>query len=1032
MAVADARKQLSYADLRQRVATVRAQLTAAGVVKGTIVGVATERSAELVPTLLAVWSLNAIYVPLDPEYPRDRLQLFVEDSGATHVLTERALVSRLDLGARPVLLDEPFPAADLDLERFELPRGEDLAYLIHTSGSTGRPKAVAVSHHSVANTLEFFARHPGLSTGDVMLAIAPTSFDISFMELLLPVTTGASVYIATRDQARSGALLARALRESRATVLQATPTTFRLLLDSGWEGNPALRLWSGGEPLDVDLAQALLSRSRKLYNVYGPTEATIWMTVHEVTPPLAFKGFVPVGLPIDNTSVVIAGDDGRPVPRGEQGEVYLGGINLAVGYWQNEHLTRERFVENHALPGERLYRTGDLGSISQDGILSVIGRSDDQVKVGGRRLELGEVEACLRQHPSVRSAVVVLRTHAGGDEYLAAYVTPSHPSPSAHELRRFVAKWLPDYMVPRAVVAVDALPLLSNGKLDRKALPDPDEMVQVVREGELDEHECRILEAVRHSLHAPDLEVDDDFTSVGAFSLALARLRARLGVASSELTMVDLYRHSSARRLARRLEELGGRNASPVRAPAHVISDWTHRLLMQRLCMPGAATWNELVAFELAVDAALLRRAWEIVAQRHVALRSRFDGLDREKPVRAADDSMTFPVEEAVATELKQLKDLELRAFFRDFDLTTGPLSRVLVVRGPGDRTEMIWVFHHSILDGPSAARVIEDLLATCDALLACDDLPAHAPTEEVLAVMSQERALAFWHDVLRDAPRVEAYHEFVGLGAKDMVPMTERLKTDLRKATAERIRGALERTPTLRRGLEALGADPARWGSGVMNLHTQAISTVSLKELERFAKTHRVTLSGVLVAAWSLHLMATSGARDLVFGVIARPDGAGTVGNVATTLPLRVKLEGDEEVGAWLVALQERLLTMIENGQVSLPALVRAGAVNDDFMDVVYVDWSYWHWANLSARFPRLRLGAARALSVPVAKVILGATREELTLSTDYTLFDAQRVARWLVDYVATLDRLSSSLAKTRVESLIVPYTAGFGMRIG
>ena len=316
---------------------------------------------------------------------------------------------------------------------------------------------------------------PGLGPDDRLLAVTTLSFDISGLELYLPLIVGACVVIADRQVAADALRLAAYLSESRATVMQATPATWRMLLEAGWQGGESLKVLCGGEALAQDLAERLLERCGELWNMYGPTETTIWSMVHRVEPG---TGTVPVGRPIGNTRVYVLDSHFEPVPIGVSGEVYIGGAGVAKGYWKRPKLTAERFVADpfSDTEGARLYRTGDLGRYLPDGELEVQGRLDHQVKLRGFRIELGEIEVALCSHAEVREAVVVLRG-AGADQSLVAYVVPrGETTPEAGELRALLKRSLPDYMVPVAYVTLDALPMTPNGKVDRNALPEVEQV----------------------------------------------------------------------------------------------------------------------------------------------------------------------------------------------------------------------------------------------------------------------------------------------------------------------------------------------------------------------------------------------------------------------------------------------------------------------------------------------------------------------------------------------------------------------------
>ena len=497
------------------------------------VGVALERSLEMLVAILAVMKAGGAYVPLDPTFPPARLRLMIEDARPRVVLTQTSLLDNLPLPASTVAvcLDREWPLiAEGCTENLNSPVTPDnLAYVIYTSGSTGRPKGVQIPHRAIVNFLTAMRREPGIVADDILLAVTTLSFDIAALELYLPLLVGARVVIAAGDVAADGLRLAELIQASQATLMQATPATWRLLLEAGWSGKDDLKILCGGEALPRYLADDLLARSAALWNMYGPTETTVWSTVHRVT---AGEGPVPIGRPIANTQIYILDEALQPVPVGVVGHLYIGGDGLARGYLDRPELTAESFIpspfardesQNAASCHRRacpeaaeglpiLYKTGDLARYQADGNILFLGRSDHQVKVRGFRIELGDIEAALVQHPAVQQVVVTVHEGQVGDtsslprtqlprlsedsgqaKRLVAYLV-LHPGAAAadgangdedignedigdedigDELRRFLRRRLPDYMVPAAFVTLAALPLTPNNKVDRRALPVP-------------------------------------------------------------------------------------------------------------------------------------------------------------------------------------------------------------------------------------------------------------------------------------------------------------------------------------------------------------------------------------------------------------------------------------------------------------------------------------------------------------------------------------------------------------------------------
>ncbi|HYG65539.1 MAG TPA: amino acid adenylation domain-containing protein, partial [Thermoanaerobaculia bacterium] len=526
-------EDLTYADLDARANHLADHLRSLGAGPGTLVGVFLDRSANMVAVLLAVLKSGAAYVPLDPTYPQDRVAYVVEDSGAAILLTEERLRWELPETTAEIVEIDTLDLAD-DLAAGELPAAgpDDLAYVIYTSGSTGRPKGVEVRHGGVVNFLASMAHQPGLTAADTLVAVTTISFDIAGLELYLPLSVGARILLASRDEAMDGGSLSTLLEG--ATVLQATPATWRMLLTSGWQGSPGLKALCGGEALPADLARDISSRVGSLWNVYGPTETTIWSATRSVQVDEAFAAAVPVGRPIANTSIHLLDRRFAPVPAGVVGELYIGGDGLARGYLRRPGLTAERFVPDPFAweSGARLYRTGDLARRLPNGEVEFIGRADHQVKVRGFRIELGEIEAAFSDHPAIAQAVVAVLPDATGSNQLVAYLVQAEGKvASVGNLRAALRESLPEYMIPSHFVTLQALPLTPNGKVDRKALPVPGgERPELERElvaprTPIEEGVAAIWSEV---LGRPRIGVFDNFFELGGHSLMATQVVSRI------------------------------------------------------------------------------------------------------------------------------------------------------------------------------------------------------------------------------------------------------------------------------------------------------------------------------------------------------------------------------------------------------------------------------------------------------------------------------------------------------------------------
>jgi amino acid adenylation domain-containing protein len=537
-AIQSASGSVSYRELEARANRLARLLRSRGARRGALVGLCLERSADMVATQLAILKAGAAYVPLDPSYPAERLAYMAEDAHLALLVTGGTATTALDWPRdRAVRLDADAAAiaaqsdAALEPDAAMDAGPEDPAYVIYTSGSTGKPKGVVVPHRAVVNFLVSMAREPGLRPSDRLVAVTTLSFDIAVLELLLPLSVGARIVLASRDEAVDGKALRALLEASDATVMQATPATWRLLIDAGWKGGGAFKALVGGEALPPDLAQRLLERSGELWNMYGPTETTVWSTCWKVEQP---ERGISIGRPIANTQVHILDGRGQVCPIGVPGEMYIGGDGVTLGYLGRPELTAERFVADPFRGGDgaRLYRTGDRGRWRHDGLLEHMGRLDFQVKVRGYRIELGEIEAALEEHEAVKQAVVVVRGSSPEDSRIVAYFTfAAGESATGSELRRFLRKGLPEYMLPNVFVELNALPLTDNGKVNRRALPPPAEELRSAEDNFIAPRSAveQAMAAVwQEILGVPRVSVLDNFFELGGHSLLAAQMVARL------------------------------------------------------------------------------------------------------------------------------------------------------------------------------------------------------------------------------------------------------------------------------------------------------------------------------------------------------------------------------------------------------------------------------------------------------------------------------------------------------------------------
>ncbi len=536
----------TYAQLDFLSTALAALLQQRGIKQGDFVGVCLPRIVELPMVLLAIIKAGAAYVPLDPSFPADRLRLMLDDSQAPIVITTNELAVELELTSERILNFDVKTLANIPNGSFiPVPVNENqLAYLLYTSGSTGKPKGVMVKHNGVVNLMVDLKERFKIKPEDTLLAISTISFDISVLEFFLPLLSGARVHLATREESMDALWLDKTIKDFPITYLQGTPTTWELLLASGWKGAKHLNVLCGGEALRVELAERLFGNNYAVWNLYGPTETSIWSTIKKIDES-DFKNIVnggmSIGKTIANTLLYIVDETGIPCPLGVAGELWIGGDGVSAGYLNRPELNAEKFTPNPFDEGN-IYRTGDRVIVDPNGNLHFLNRLDHQVKIRGFRIELGEIEAALNKTANIRLGVVVARQGATGDSYLAAYFISdlNDGSISKNELQKKLANaaresmstFLPDYMIPNTYTLLDKFPLTPNEKIDRKNLPDPQINFDLIKnslaEQTFSNTEKIIADVWKQILNVHDISLDDDFFKLGGHSLLAVRMMVEL------------------------------------------------------------------------------------------------------------------------------------------------------------------------------------------------------------------------------------------------------------------------------------------------------------------------------------------------------------------------------------------------------------------------------------------------------------------------------------------------------------------------
>ncbi|AYL95862.1 non-ribosomal peptide synthetase [Mucilaginibacter celer] len=565
IAVKFADQSLSYSQLHENSNRLAALLIDKGVKKGDKVTFALDRSAEMLVVILGIMKAGAVYIPLDPQFPLGRINYMLSDSKAVVLLSSAKYQGHYQSEATELIIEDIWP----DLSKYPATEpvvevtGDDLVYILYTSGSTGMPKGVQISQHSLVNFLYSMQKRPGMTAADKLLAVTTISFDIAGLELFLPLLSGAQVVIADTNTAKDGRALLDIIRKENITTMQATPYTWRIMLEAGWDENTPIKVICGGEALPKELAERILGKASSLWNVYGPTETTIWSTIKQIK---ADDVAITIGRPIDNTSIYILDKNLNPLDTGTIGEIYIGGDGLAVGYLNQPQLTAEKFIDDPFSDnaGDKMYRTGDLGRFMEDGEIECLGRADAQIKIRGYRIETGEIEYHLINQPNVKQAVVVAQPDKKGINKLVAYITIDDNYLMEDEIAR-QKNWrsslknaLPDYMVPDDFIVITAIPLTPNGKMDKKALIQTSapiaEAVNVYVAPRTD------VEKLVADIWSEFLEIDkvgvyDNFFEMGGHSLIAVQVMARIEkVTGKRLPLAALFENSTVEKLSLMLE----------------------------------------------------------------------------------------------------------------------------------------------------------------------------------------------------------------------------------------------------------------------------------------------------------------------------------------------------------------------------------------------------------------------------------------------------------------------------------------------
>ncbi|MGD0750680.1 MAG: amino acid adenylation domain-containing protein [Anaerolineales bacterium] len=902
-------QKLTYREVNERANRIAHFLRKMGAGPEKPVGLYLERSAEMVVAMLGILKSGSPFVPLDGIYPVERRAGIIHDSGLKILVTQAALATdEFKSGLTLLLLDGQLDQLEAESTQNPVPvvLAENLAYIMFTSGSTGNPKGVEISHRSLVNCLLSANKIISLSAGNLSIAVFSPVFDVSVFDLLSPLCLGATVLVASGEEIYNGALLAKRIMELPLTWMSASPATWQMLLETGWQGKAGLKIISTGESLPPGLADRLTKMVGEVYNLYGPTEATIWCAAQR----LIHGQPVTIGRPIANTSLYILDSHLRPVPVGVTGELYIGGAGLARGYHNLPKLTTEKFLPDpfHDEPGGRIYRTGDLARYQQNGEIFILGRSDSQVKIRGYRIELGEIEVTIGQYPGIRQSLVMVREDLPGDKRLVAYLLlASNETLHVDKLRGFLREKLPDYMVPSTFVQIDAFPLTASGKIDRKTLPPPEAIVSNKYLPPQTEQEIQLTKVWETVLGISPIGVEDDFFDIGGNSLMAIRLcmeiEKKLNV---RLPVAEFFRSLTIRQVSAKLHTLPG--GVPLISPRRVdrsqpiLASSSQRGLWFQYQLEGpSSTYNIPFVYHIRGRLALpaLEKSFHYLIARHDSLRLSFKAVDGE-PYLVIAENVEWELEiHPSSGENVQRELVEIAA--RPFSLEKAPLFRAHLWTDSSESHTLLLNFHHTIMDEWSKDVFERELKNVYSKIAAGEqaelpalelDFPDFAAWErsDLPRSMEFKQGLAYWKKTLCGAPELLD------------------LPTDYPRPAVQTYRGS--------RVLLDLGP-----------------SLVDL--LNGLARSENVTLFMVFYAAYAILLGRYCRQDDLVIGVPLanrlRKSLEGVVGFFVNTLPFRVDLSGSPSLSEALQRMRQVALDAYAHQDVPFDKLVEELHVKHD-----------------------------------------------------------------------------------------------------
>ncbi len=922
-------KAFTYADIDKKVDGLAAQMKADfAVLPNDTIGILLGRSEKVIVTILAIWKLGARYVPIDPQHPIERMNYILEDTGLELLVTVGKylpLLEKVSPSVRVITTDSYSENTGMEeqslKEMYPLKDSEGyMAYVLYTSGSTGKPKGVEVGHVGLTNFLLSMKSFPGFTKEDRLIAITTYVFDISIMEMFLPLICGGQVVVVASADTTNTESLQRIIEEEQVTMMQATPSMWSLLMESGWKGRKDLRVLTGGERLSDDLNERLSERAKEVWNMYGPTETTVWATCAEVSG----LNHAPIGKPIHNTGAYVVDTLGQMVPIGVYGELYLDGDGLAQGYLNKPELTKERF-KVLPLVGKRCYQTGDIVRWLPDGSLEYLSRVDDQVKVRGHRIEPGEIDSVLRGHEQIKEAATLAIPNERGEYELVSYYVADKDVMST-ELRSYLSTVLPSYMVPTHMVNIDHhLPMTPSGKLDKKVLPLP---VKNEKNGNSittpqSKTEYRLCQVWTTVLAIDEVGTRQSFFEVGGHSLRAIRLISAIerefGI---KIVLEDVFVHSTIAEQARLIENKDHRTLQkiptlPLQEHYEVTPSQKQFWMLDQMEEKLVYTMPAVHRLSGDLDERAFARAFDMLIQRHESFRTRFRTIDGEVRQVIENGNLGFKIEKIDLSkdnnpnrELAQRIEEESKC---PFDLMNGPLVRAQLIRMHTSEYVFLFTMHHIIADGWSIEILIREVLS-----LYAADIDGRTHALPLLEVQHKEYA-AWYNQVLREEE--EENRSYWKATFADGVPLLN-LPTE-----------------SIRPARKTFYGDQKKF----------SIDKTLKNRLKEIAQQNEASLYMVLLATQAIVYHKYSAQTDMVIGTpIANRDRAELqeqIGYFICNVPLRLTFDATAPFDELLKSTKEVLLEADKHKNYPLEYLVEDLQLKRDFSRSLLYDVGFtWH----------------------------------------------------------------------------------------